>query len=198
MTAESPNTFLVREGDKFLPTLHAQGPWNPQSLHGRVIAGLLGRSLERNHDAEAFHCARLTVDLFRLPPMAPLQVRTEMVREGNRIRVADASVSSEGVELARARAVMLRRTDDPGDDTWCPPNWDVPSPDQLAAPTSPVRFSGIWETRPINDERGVVEQKRTWLRETRLLVEGEALTPFVRWQPPPISPTPSPTPVRRV
>ena len=45
----------------------------------------------------------------------------------------------------------------------------------------------MWETRPISgaafprpDSGRGVEQKRAWIRESRLLVEDEALTPFVR------------------
>ena len=44
MTDEMP-AFFTRDGDDFVPTSHAVGPWNPNSLHGRVVAGLLGRTL---------------------------------------------------------------------------------------------------------------------------------------------------------
>jgi hypothetical protein len=169
--------FFTRDGDSFVPTQHAVGPWNPNSLHGRVVAGVLGRTLWLNHGDDAFHPARLTVDMFRLPVMAPLQVQTEAVREGNRIRVADGTVTQDGAEVARARIVLLRRAEDPHDDTWRPANWDAAPPDDLV-PQGQVRFNGIWETRPIDDAPG--RPRRTWLRETRLLVEGEALTPFVR------------------
>jgi acyl-CoA thioesterase len=46
----------------------------------------------------------------------------------------------------------------------------------------------MWETRPITGSAfprsgpglGAIQQKRAWIRETRLLVAGEPLTPFVR------------------
>ena len=179
MTNDLPGAFFTRDGDNFVPTQHAVGPWNPNSLHGRVVAGLLGRTLWLNHGDDAFHPTRLTVDMFRLPTMSPLQVRTEAVREGNRIRVADGVIVQEGAEVARARIVLLKKTDDPNDDTWRPPDWTVPSPDERWR-KGPAPFANIWETRPINYTQGVAEQRRTWLRETRLLVQGEALTPFVR------------------
>jgi hypothetical protein len=33
--------FFTRDRDAFIPTEIANGPWNPNSLHGRVIIGLL-------------------------------------------------------------------------------------------------------------------------------------------------------------
>jgi hypothetical protein len=109
----TPDAFFVLSGDSFVPTPHARGPWNPNSLHGRVIAGLFGRSFEQRYGNEDLHFTRLTVDLFRLPPMAPLTIDTRLLREGNRIRVAEGVISSGGIEIARGRGVLLRRAEEP-------------------------------------------------------------------------------------
>jgi hypothetical protein len=173
------DAFFEPDGPRFIPTPHSRGPWDAKSLHGRVVAGLLGRSFEREYGDEAFQFTRFTVDLFRLPPMAPLEVKTDLLRQGNRIRVMDGVVLADGMEVVRGRAVMLKRTDQPGGQVWRPADWDVPSPDELAASEGSLR--SIWETRPITGgDFGGVVQKRTWLRENRLLVAGEELTPFVR------------------
>jgi hypothetical protein len=37
--------FFTRSGDGFVPTREARGPWDPKSLHGRVVAGLLGQEI---------------------------------------------------------------------------------------------------------------------------------------------------------
>jgi acyl-CoA thioesterase len=120
--------------------------------------------------------------MFRLPRIEPLQVTTERIRDGRRIRVAAATVSSEGVEIARATAVMLRRSETPDGSVWKPPPWDVPPPGQI--PRQPLRDSNwvpMWETRSIGGETfGGSHRKRAWLRETHALVAGEALSPFVR------------------
>ena len=34
--------FFRREGEAFIPGPACRGPWDPKSLHGRVVAGLLG------------------------------------------------------------------------------------------------------------------------------------------------------------
>src|SRR4051812_38406528 len=46
--------FFTREGDAFIPTKVANGPWDPNSLHGRVIIGLLAFAIEQRHGAEGF------------------------------------------------------------------------------------------------------------------------------------------------
>jgi hypothetical protein len=52
--------FSRIEGAHSVPTPAARGPWNPNSLHGRVIAGLLGAEIERLHGSREFLPARLT------------------------------------------------------------------------------------------------------------------------------------------
>jgi acyl-CoA thioesterase len=176
------DAFFEKSGDSYVPGELARGPWSPDSLHGRVLAGLCAHEIEREHWEEPLHIARLTVDMFRLPRIEPLQVRTERIRDGRRIRVAVATVTSEGREIARATAVMLRRSQTPDGNVWKPPAWDAPLPDQI--PRQPTRNSNwvpMWETRPIGGETfGGSHRKRAWLRETYALVAGEPLSPFVR------------------
>ena len=81
--------FFTTDGDAFIPTPAANGPWDPKSLHGRVIIGLLAFVIEQRHGGDDFVPARLTVDMFRLPGFAPIEVKTKLVRHGMRIRVVD-------------------------------------------------------------------------------------------------------------
>ena len=46
--------FFTRDGDTFHPTEVANGPWDPKSLHGRVIVGLLGFAIEERHSGPEF------------------------------------------------------------------------------------------------------------------------------------------------
>ena len=82
----------------YIPTIHARGPWDPNSLHGRVISGLVANEVETNHcnDAELLEMqiARITVDLFRLVPMAPLHVHSDIIRSGRRIKVIDINIAT--------------------------------------------------------------------------------------------------------
>jgi hypothetical protein len=191
--AESDNeAFFRREGEVLVPAEVARGPWDPNSMHGRLLAGMLAHTVEQRFGQPDFHFARMTIDLFRLPPLAPYGIEVSLRREGNRIRVAEGSITSGGVEVARGSVVMLRRAEEPEGDVWSPPDWDVQGPEEVGRPDAwgggAPRGMPMWETRPITDaafprpggaERAV-EQKRAWIRESRLLVTGEPLTPFVR------------------
>ena len=177
-----PDPFLRQEGDQFIPSPDARGPWGDQTMHGRVVAGLLGRTIEQEFGEPAFQFSRLTVDMFRMPQMEPLQVATESVRAGNRIRVVDGVVTQGGQEIARARGVLLRRTEAPEGNVWQAGTWDAPAPGDIedARQAGPPDRAPMWEMKPITGGFGALTQKRAWLRENRELIAGEALTPFVR------------------
>src|SRR3954453_22011611 len=92
-TAATPmaehGSFFVTDGDGYLPTPLARGPWGP-SLAGNYIGGLLARAVEREVDEDDLQPARLTVDLLRPVAQQPLRVHSSMVRNGRRLRLVDA------------------------------------------------------------------------------------------------------------
>ncbi len=174
--------FFRRDGDNFHPNPIASGPWDPSSLHGRVVIGLLAFAIEQRHGGPDFVPARLTVDMFRLPNITtPIEVKTRAVREGLRIRVIEADFFSGGVAMARASCQLLRRGENPQGNIWSPPNWEVPGPADIPPPTdSRLGMHGKWATRPIVGHMGSLGPRRLWMSEVRELVEGSPLTPFVR------------------
>jgi hypothetical protein len=173
--------FFTRDRDTFVPTPIANGPWDPTSLHGRVIIGLLAFEIERRHGGNDFVPARLTVDMFRLPKLVPIEVKTKLVRDGLRIRVVEAEFFSAGVSMARASCQLLRKTENPAGNVWSPPNWEVPRPADIAKPTDPrLGMHGKWTTRPIVGGMGTSGPRRLWLSEARELVAGTPASPFVR------------------
>ena len=175
--------FFRREGARYIPSPVSSGPWDPNSLHGRVVAALLARELEHRFGDPAFQFSRLTVDMFRLPKLDALEVSSQEVRVGNRIRVADATITQYGEEVARGRGVLLRRAENPDGEVWTPEPWDVPAPDDIVPPENmlgPGGKSPMWDTRPIAGGFGAVVRKRMWMRELHLLVDDEPLTPFLR------------------
>jgi hypothetical protein len=171
--------FFQIEGTHYVPTPAARGPWNPNSLHGRVIVGLLGAEIERLHGAPDFMPARLTVDMYRLPDLSPVEVVVRPVREGNRIKVIDAEFISGGVSAGRATCQLLKRTENPEGQVWKPGDWSVPAPADID-PVDARPGGGMWAMRRITGDFGTVGQKQTWMSEVRELVGGRPLTPFVR------------------
>jgi hypothetical protein len=174
--------FFTRGGDGFLPTSVANGPWDPKSMHGRVVIGLLAFGIEQRHGGDDFVPARLTVDMFRLPNITtPIEIRTKLIRDGLRLRLVEAEFFSGGVAMAHASCQLLRRTENPYGQIWSPPNWDAPPPASIPAPTDPkLGMHGKWVTRPIVGAMGSRGPRRLWMSEVRELVEGVPLTPFVR------------------
>jgi hypothetical protein len=173
--------FFKRDDQFYVPTPACRGPWNPQSLHGRVIVGLLGSVLEQRHGDPEFLPARLTVDMYRLPGFDPIEIKTNVVREGGRIRVVDAEFISGGVSMARASCQFLRRTENAEGFVWKPPVWDVPKPADIPPPAdNRSGMGGMWAMRPITGGFGSPEQRRTWMSEVREVIEDVALTPFQR------------------
>jgi len=102
--------FFTRDGAAFIPTLSSRGPWDPKSLHGRVVIGLLGARIEALHGGPEFTPARLTVDMYRLPGLDPITVTTRLARDGYRIKVVEAELFGAGVWAACGRSARSMET----------------------------------------------------------------------------------------
>ena len=173
--------FFQADGEgRYQPNDVSRGPWDTNSLHGRVAAGLMAHEIEAKHGAPDFQPARLTVDLYRMPPFAPVEVTTQLERDGNRIRVVDSVFTSGGTAIARASCVMLRRAANPEGEVWSPAGWQAPHPDSLEAPPWAGTREPMWDTRAITGGFGRVGPKRAWLRENRALAPDVEMSPFVR------------------
>ena len=145
---ETPEPFLHRDGDAYLPTPKANGWWREGgNLHARVMIGLFAHVIEQQYGEPDLQPARLTADLYRLPDLSPLTVTTRIVRQGGRIKVVEAELFSGGVSSARASCQLLRRGQQPEAPVWRQAPWDAPPPDQVPPPSKP--FTDRWEMRPI-------------------------------------------------
>lgn len=178
----SPPAFFVADGDLFVPTDRSRGPWDAESLHGRVIAGLLAHQVEAHHAAEDFVFARFTVDMFRVAPYRPVAITTSVARDGNRIKVVDATMLCDGVEVARASAVLLRKSDEPHGRVWNSP--EPPMVEPLSASVrerpAPTERDLAWDTRIVGGGFGTGERMEAWLRQLCPTVAGADPSPFVR------------------
>ncbi len=180
--SQSPDAFFDRDADgRYLPQPSCRGPWDPNSLHGRVIVGLLAHEIEQRHGDDELMPARLTVDMYRLPDFSPIRMETRVIRDGYRIKVIDAEMFSGDKSVGRASCQLLRRTENPAGQVWKPENWDVPAPEDIDVPDSQrLGMGGMWAMRPIRGGFGSDGQKQTWISELRDLVAGIALTPWMR------------------
>jgi hypothetical protein len=162
------------------PVPEARSPWAADMLHGRLLAGLAARAVEAEANDSELRIARLTLDMFRTPPMSALQTTTQVVRTGRRVRVIDVSIGSRGIEVARARALLLRTGQHPGGTVWHAPAWDASTPDTLPSPTGGNAVGG-WDIQLVTPGGfWTAKRKRLWSRDRWQLVAGEEPSPVVR------------------
>jgi Thioesterase-like superfamily len=177
----STEGFFRADGETLVPAAFATSPWG-QVLHGRLIGGLTARAAEQARaDTPELACGRLTVDLFRSVPLAPVSVTTRPVRAGRRIVVLDVTVAQDGIPVGQGRVVLLRRSEQP-EGTFRPaPAWVAPAPAQLgpAQPMASSRWTPPWESWPVGGTRWRMSDG-LWIRDIHPLVTGERLTPLVR------------------
>lgn len=92
-----------------MPTELARGPWFPDALHGGPVAALIAREVQRCEPRGDLEVARISLELLRPVPIAPLEVASRLTRPGRRIQVVEVVVRSGETEVAQARAVRIRR-----------------------------------------------------------------------------------------
>jgi Thioesterase-like superfamily len=106
----APGHFYDLEGDLAVPSELTRGPWDESSQHAGPPAALLGRALERlpADDAAPMRVGRVTYEVLRAVPIAPLRVKAWVERDGRRVQMLGASLHSDEEEVMRARAWRLR------------------------------------------------------------------------------------------
>ena len=82
-------------------------------IAGAERAGPPERSAHSDHQSDTMVTARLTVELLRPVPVAPLTVTAAVTRPGRKVQLLEARVTAAGRDVAWARAVLLRRHGDP-------------------------------------------------------------------------------------
>jgi acyl-CoA thioesterase len=187
MIEPSTTCFFVTDQTGYLPTPLARGPWGP-SISGNYVGGLLGRAVEQRVDDNDLQPARLTVDLLRPVALQPLHMYSTVVRDGRRLRLVDAVMTQNDVTVARASALFLRRSEHAAETVWTSPITMPPippEPEVLADDVPMVLHSYGRDPVAGSPGVGVIEwrhngQKFAWMRETKLLVDDEPLSPFVR------------------
>lgn len=104
------DAIFRRDGERFLPTELARGPWSPDAQHGGAPAALLARAVEQYDGGAAMFVARLTIELLRPVPITPLALRTRLIRPGRKVQLVEASLLSADAEVARCTGLRIRRT----------------------------------------------------------------------------------------
>lgn len=185
----SDTPLFDRDGDTFVATELARGPWDPGSCHGGAPSALLAALVDATPSLVPMRGVRLTYDLLRPVPVGPVVARTEVVREGKKVQLVEAHLTTpDGVELVRCRALRVRDGDvdvpDGAEDDAPPPS---PGPDEAARDvprTGEAWGTGFWTAVDIRALQGTVlgdaGPGTAWFRLTVPIADRVPTTPLAR------------------
>jgi hypothetical protein len=97
--------------EAWIATEYARGPWDPRHCHGGPVSALLARACERAPAGDVdWLITRLTIELTRPVPVGvPLVLTTFVERPGRKVSVVAASLCDARTEVAKVRALRVRR-----------------------------------------------------------------------------------------
>ncbi|MGH6856414.1 MAG: thioesterase family protein [Methylocella sp.] len=172
------------DGSRVLTSPHAAGPWSTTTQHGAAPAGLIAWAVDQIEAAQPMQVARLTIDLLRPVPLAPLSIVTDIVREGRKIQVSTVRLMAEGVEVARASALRVRIEPMALPDANMEEPLGLPGPDagvdpgHVGALASPF-LSGV-AMRHVKGDFRTPGAAAVWYRVDRPLIASAAISPLMR------------------
>ena len=187
MTTQAPPAFFTTDGDDFVPTAMAKGPWGA-TISGNFLGGVVGHVMETAVDDHELQPARLTVDLLRPAALAPLCGRTRIVRSGRRLTLVEAELLQRDTVVARASALFLRRGEQPPGEVWSSGTTMPVLPPEAALPPAGAPML-VWAYGRNSDVAGAAFDltqwqhdgpKFVWVRDLAPLIDGVPTTPFVR------------------
>ncbi len=170
------------EGDRFLPTAHARGPWDPAALHGGAPAALIVGALENLEPGAGLALARITFEFLRPVPLATLSLLTRVVRAGRRVQRLEAGLSCGDQLICTASA--LRVAPVPADvpvateHPLTAPEQARPAQFSLTGSSEPSFAATAMEMRWLTGE-GELGPATVWMRLRHPLVEGRATSPLM-------------------
>ncbi len=181
-----PDAFYEPDGDLFRATALTRGPWDPGAQHAGPPAALLGYAIEQLPDAAEFQVGRLTFEILRSLPIAPVRVEARIARPGRRVQMVEADLrDAEGGLLMQARGWRIRTA-----------KLELPGEALVASqPPAPPEDGTEGEFFPTEQEHGYHSAMEVrfvaggflepgpataWLRMRQPLVAGEEPTPLQR------------------
>ena len=96
------------EGNRVVTSPDAAGPWDAQMQHGSAPAALAVWAAEAIPTREPMRIARVTIDLMRPVPVAPLTFETEVLREGRKIQLCAVKLRAGNVVVVTATVLKIK------------------------------------------------------------------------------------------
>jgi Thioesterase-like superfamily len=161
----------------------AAGPWDPNMQHGSPPAALAVWAAENIPTSVPMRVARVTVDLMRPVPVAPLTIESEVLREGRKIQLCAVRLSAAGVVVVAATVLKIKvqAGELPPEDGISPV--ELPGPAQSRV--EPADFSSSpfvtgMSLRAARGRFGAPGPGAIWYRVDRPIVEGSPVSQAMR------------------
>lgn len=178
------DAFFIQESeDRFISTPWTTGPWNRESQHAGPPSALLGRAIERVVGREDMQVVRITMEILRAVPIAPLQLEAEVLRPGRSVILSSASLSDEKGPVMNATAWSIRVADTDLEQVVHgrrPPKGPTASEEVELFPTQEPSYLTAMEWRFAAGGFVIPGPAAAWARMRFPLVEGEDITPLSR------------------
>lgn len=152
-------------------------------MHGGAPSALVAWAAECIPVNDPMRIARVTVELLRPVPVAPLTIETEVLRQGRKIQLSLVRLKADGVEVCRGQVLKIRTLAADPSAEHLPP-LDAPPPEDCP-PSGPRAgaqnaFGGAFDMRRVHGGFEEPGPGTWWFNQHRPLVTGEAISPAVR------------------
>jgi hypothetical protein len=193
MSQEYPGVYIPgARADTYQSTPLANAGWYDQGQHGGALSALVAGHVEDHVPTLVdMQVSRMTVELFRVVPLVPLRIETEVLREGKRIQHVRASVFDDGDALLSVVNVQrLRVAELPLPEESSPPPLRFPPPEEITktvgevwgigAPNKTMFHRHAMEIREAEGGFGEVGPATVWMRLTTPIIAGRENSPLQR------------------
>ncbi len=182
------DALYLPDGDHLVPTPLTTGPWDARAQHGGAPSALLAHLVEKVEAPGPMQVARLTYELLRPVPLAPLHHRTEILRPGRKVQLVQASLFTEDdTEVMRATALRIRTSELPVPADTVPDDQGPGTPEDGSIRQFPHRrhegpsyATDACEIRFVEGGFDRPGPAAAWIRLTVPVVAGEDTSPLMR------------------
>jgi hypothetical protein len=187
-----PESFYEPDGEVYVATELTRGPWDPKAQHAGPPAALIGREVERlgggrigGEGGPPAQVGRITYEVLRSVPIAPVRVEARIARPGKRVEMFEATLSGgDGEALMRAQGWRLRTQrvdfDPPPPATVAPPGPESGEPGRFFHTGHDVGYHSAMEYRFTDGAFMEQGPATVWMRMDVPLVPGEDPSPLQR------------------
>ncbi|WP_398475075.1 thioesterase family protein [Tardiphaga sp.] len=171
------------DGNHVISSPHAAGPWNPHMQHGSAPSALVTWLAEQLPTSSPMAVSRVTIDLMRPVPVAPLTYEIEVLREGRKIQLVGIRLLSNGTVVTNATVLKVRVDEQPlpADIQDAPLTVPLPDAPGLSEPKdhSSAFVSGM-SIRAVHGGFLKLGPGAIWYRANRAIVEGQPISQAMR------------------